>query len=843
MDRFKSRCLAVPVAASKWALRHRNNSRFDAKTSRSSFSAHWMAHVSSQRMTTDHLMELATGRHRAGDLAEARRLYRQILADVPTHAPALFRCGLLELQEGHPEPALALIEQAASLDPDEPRYHVGLGQALQTLGHFADAAAAYRRALRAERGSADAHFGLGAALQAQGKYAEAIDAYEHAVRFQEDHFGALNNLGNCQQRCGRFADAAAAYTRALALRPGEAGAMANLGTALQGVGRLDEAVELLRAAIELEPHATPHAVNLGIALCRRRDFAAAQTVLAAALARDPASADAAFNLGNAVHALGHSREAADLYQRAAELRPGFADALVNLGNMHRETGDFAAAATAYEAALRAKPDSVIAMNNAACLLRTQGRFDEAEDLLQRALSVDPRHSALHDNLGSVLKDMGEIDAAIESFRRSLQLDPGNAATHSNLAYALSFQSSQAQPILEECLRWDRRFGGGPPAAPHQRSDRSPLRRLRIGYVSPDFRDHCQSLFTIPLLSQHDHAAFEIFCYSSVERADAHTRRIAALADVWRDVRTLDDDALAAVIRNDRIDILVDLTMHMARGRPLTFARKPAPVQIAWLAYPGTTGMRAMDYRISDPRLDPVGIETHASERTIRLPDSFWCYDPLTSEPPVNALPALARGYLTLGCLNNPCKLTDHTLRLWGAVMQALGGSRLLLLAPPGRQRQRLSQRLAAHGIAAERVDLIPYRARAAYLRSYHDIDFGMDTLPYNGHTTSLDALWMGVPTITRVGQTCVGRGGLSQLFQLGLGELAAATDDAFIDAAVALAQDIPRLAELRQELRPRLERSPLMDAPRFARHMESVYRGVWSAHCVTESAGPDAIMH
>jgi predicted O-linked N-acetylglucosamine transferase (SPINDLY family) len=254
-------------------------------------------------------------------------------------------------------------------------------------------------------------------------------------------------------------------------------------------------------------------------------------------------------------------------------------------------------------------------------------------------------------------------------------------------------------------------------------------------------------------------------------------------------------------------------------------------------------MRAMDYRISDPRLDPVGIETHASERTIRLPDSFWCYDPLTSEPQVNALPALARGYLTLGCLNNPCKLTDQTLRLWGAVMQALRGSRLVLLAPPGRQRQRLAQRLAAHGIAAERVDLVAYRARAAYLRSYHDIDLGVDTLPYNGHTTSLDALWMGVPTITRVGQTCVGRGGLSQLFQLGLGELAAATDDAFIDAAVALAQDIPRLAELRQELRPRLERSPLMDAPRFARHMESVYRGVWSAHCVTESAGPDAIMH
>ncbi|MGO8858624.1 MAG: tetratricopeptide repeat protein [Steroidobacteraceae bacterium] len=795
-------------------------------------------------MTTDQLLELATGRHRTGDLVEARRLYRQILADVPTHAMALFRGGLLELQDGRPEQALALMEQAATIAPDEPRHHVGVGQALQALGRFADAAAAYRRALRAEPCSADAYFALGVALQSQGEYLEAIDAYEHAVRFQADYFAALNNLGNCQQRCGRIAEAVTAYTRALALKPSEAGTMANLGTALQGVGRLDEAVGLLRAAVELEPQATPHAVNLGIALCRRRDFAAAETVLRAALVRDPASADAAFNLGSALHGQGRSREAADLYQHAAALRPGYADALINLGNMHKENGDFAAAALAYEAAIRAKPDSVVAMNNAGCLLRTLGRFEDAEDMLRRAAYLEPNHPALHDNLGSVLKDVGELDSAIACFRRSLELDPSNAATHSNLAYALCFQSSWPQPILEESLRWAERFGGGSQPKSHDHAnDRAPLRRLRIGYVSPDFRDHCQSLFTIPLLSQHDHAAFEIFCYASVERADGHTCRIAALADVWRDVRALDDAALAALIRDDRIDILVDLTMHMAKGRPLTFARKPAPVQAAWLAYPGTTGMSEMDYRISDPRLDPVGFETHSSERTIRLPDSFWCYDPLTSEPQVNSLPALERGYLTLGCLNNPCKLTDETLRLWGRVMQAIPDSRLLLLAPPGRHALRVSQRLAAHGIAEERVDFVPYRTRALYLRSYHDIDLGLDTVPYNGHTTSLDSLWMGVPTITRVGQTCVGRGGLSQLFQLGLCELAAATDEAFVGAAVAQSRDIPRLAELRQHLRSRLEHSPLMDAARFTRHMEAVYRAMWSDYCGTKSVSSGAIMH
>jgi len=793
-------------------------------------------------MTTDQLLELATGRHRAGDFGAARRLYLQILAGEPTHIAASFRGGLLELQAGRAEQALVLMERAATSAPDDPRHHIGLGQALQALGRFADAATAFRRALDAEPRSADAHFALGLALQSGGNYLAAIDAYEHAVRIEADHFAALNNLGNCRQRCGRIADAAAAYTRALEIKPREAGTMANLGTALQGMGRVDEAVALLRTALELEPHSAPHAVNLGIALCRRRDFAAAETVLRAALERDPTSADAAFNLGNALHGQGRSREAAGQYQCAVELRPGYADALINLGNVRREEGDFAAATSAYAAAIRARPDSVVAMNNSACLLRTLGQLDDAEDMLRRALGLDPLHAALHDNLGSVLKDVGELDSAIACFRRSVELDPDNATVHSNLAYALSFQSSQAQPILEECRRWAGRFGRRSQGAEVHANDRSPLRRLRIGYVSPDFRDHCQSLFTVPLLSRHDHTDFEIFCYASVERADHHTRRIAALADVWRDVRALDDAELATLIRGDRIDILVDLTMHMAKGRPSMFARKPAPVQIAWLAYPGTTGMHAMDYRISDPRLDPVGFELPYTERTVRLPDSFWCYDPLTSEPQVNPLPALERGYLTLGCLNNPCKLTDATLRLWSAVMQAQSGCRLLLLAPPGRYGRRLSQRLAAHGVAAERVDFVPYRNRAAYLRSYHDIDIGVDTIPYNGHTTSLDSLWMGVPTVTRVGDTCVGRGGLSQLFQLGLDELAAATDESFIGAVVALARDIPRLAELRQQLRPRLEQSPLMDAPRFARHMEAAYRLMWSGFCATESVRPDSIM-
>jgi protein O-GlcNAc transferase len=781
---------------------------------------------------SDHYLKTALEHQRSGDLAEARRLYRLVLSETPNHTVALFRGGLLELQDGRPEAALALIEQAVSAAPDEPRHHFGLGQSLQALRRHEEAAAAYRRVLQADPHSADAYFALGTALQSFKDYANAIGAFEAAVHIQPEYSAAFNNLGNCQQLLGRLPQAAAAYGQALTLQPGNAGAMSNLGAVLQEMGRLDEAVELLRAAVDLQPLVAAHAVNLGIALCRQREFDAAETLLRRALQREANNTEVEFNLANALQGLGRFREAAQHYRHAVDLRPGYAEALNNLGNAHKALGEFALAEAAYASAISARPDYIVALNNLGCLLRTLGRFEEAEQMLRRGLDINPRHCALLDNLGSVLKDAGDLDAAIDCFRAALKLDPGNAATHSNLAYAQSFQSPDAQVILEECLRWNARF-----AAPLSRdicshpNDLSAARRLRIGYVSADFRDHCQSLFTIPLLSRHDHSAFEIFCYSSVQRADELTRRIAGLADVWREVGSLDDAALAAMIRRDGIDVLIDLTMHMANGRPLLFARKPAPIQVAWLAYPGTTGIGAMDYRFSDGRLDPSGAEVDYSERTIRLPDSFWCYDPLTEQPQVNALPALERGHVTFGCLNNPCKLTDATLYLWGDVMRALPDSRLCVLAPPGHYRGRILRRFSALHIGEERISFVPFRMRADYLCSYHGIDLGLDTIPYNGHTTSLDSLWMGVPTITRVGPTCVGRGGLSQLFQLNLLEFAATSDIEFTRIAIALANDLPRLAELRRGLRARLEQSPLMNAGRFANHIEAAYRAIWSDYC------------
>jgi predicted O-linked N-acetylglucosamine transferase (SPINDLY family) len=292
--------------------------------------------------------------------------------------------------------------------------------------------------------------------------------------------------------------------------------------------------------------------------------------------------------------------------------------------------------------------------------------------------------------------------------------------------------------------------------------------------------------------------------------------------------------MAEQIREDCVDILVDLKLHTSDNRLLVFARKPAPVQVTWLGYPGSTGLSTIDYRLSDPYLDPPGMdESVYSERTIRLPNCFWCYDPLDGRNvPVGPLPAMETEVVTFGCLNYFGKINNGILDLWAKVLRQVEGSRLALLASPGSHRQHLLDRLTEQGIEPNRIEFKGPQPHVKYLERYHRIDIGLDSFPYNGHTTSLDSLWMGVPVVTLAGQTAVSRAGWSQLSNLGLTELAGSTPEQFVRIAVELANDLPRLKDLRSTLRPRMEASPLMDAPRFARNVEAAYRRMWRDWCV-----------
>ena len=544
----------------------------------------------------------------------------------------------------------------------------------------------------------------------------------------------------------------------------------------------------------------------------------------------PDYADAWQMLGVSLFNQGRSIEAAAAFSRAAALSPDRADYQHNLGLVLAQTGDADGAIAALTRASQLDSRDAGALFQLGNVYAALRRSEPALESFSQAVARRPDFVDALNNLGMMLIDVGRVAEALDGFNRALAVDPSRALIDSNRVFALHFHLNDPAAILAEHRIWNRRHAA-PLASeirPHE-NDRNPDRRLRIGYLSPDFFQHCQALYTIPLFSRHAKGEFEIYCYADVPNPDSYTREIRSHADVWRETAGKTDAEVARMIRDDRIDVLVDLTMHMLRARPLVMARKPAPVQIAWLAYPSTTGLETIDYRLTDPNLDPPGVgDEFYTEKSIRLPDTFWCFDPLSEQPPVNPLPALTGGAFTFGCLNNFCKVNDDLLRIWSAAVNAVPGSRLLMLTPEGSARRHV---LEVTGLAAERVDFVPIQPRPRYLETYHRIDLGLDTFPYNGHTASLDSLWMGVPVVTRMGKTAVSRAGLSQTANLGLTDLVARTPEEFVKLAVAWASDLPRLADLRSKLRPRMAKSPLMDSTRFARNIEAVYRDVWRTWC------------
>jgi protein O-GlcNAc transferase len=803
-----------------------------------------------------------------GKLNEAVASYRRATELKPDYPEAHNNLGVAVKQQGRVNEAVACYRRALQLKPDYAAAHNNLGDALMSRNRTEDAIASYRRAIDLNPNCAEAHNNLGVAWQNRKKLADAIASYRRAIELKLDYTEAFSNLGNALKDDGRTEEAIACWRRALELDPDFAEAHNNLGVARKDQGKLDEAIACYRRALELQPGFTEAIINLSVACmklgnfdeafaCSRRALELAPNFVEAhnnlgnvlreqgeleqavacyrqALLRKPDYAAVHSNLGNALKDLGRLDEAVACYRRAIALKPELPQAHSNLGVALSALGMLDEAIACYRRAVELDPDFGQAYSNLGVAFREKGKSDDAVAFCLRAAELKPDYAEGLINLGAAYKDQGRLDEAVDCLRRALVMKPGLVEARSNLVYAHSFSPGcDAAAIYEEARSWDR-CHAAPLAGsvePH-RNDRSPDRRLRVGYVSPDFRNHCQSFFTVPLFSSHDRENYEIVCYSDVVRGDHITERLRSHADLWRITIGLTHVRLAQQIRADGIDILVDLTMHMARNRLMAFARKPAPVQVSWLAYPGTTGLAAIDYRITDPHLDPPGLfDGYYSEESIRLPDTFWCYDPLEQETTVSDLPAKAKGHVTFGCLNNFCKINPQVLKLWARVLKAVNGSRMIILANAGSHRDHAAELMVAEGVNGDRLAFVSQQPRQQYLKHYHEIDIGLDTFPYNGHTTSLDSFWMGVPVVTLCGQTVVGRAGLCQLMNLGLPELIAASPDDYVRIAVALAGDVPRLSGLRATLRARMQASPLMDARRFARNLEAVYRRMWRRWC------------
>jgi protein O-GlcNAc transferase len=606
---------------------------------------------------------------------------------------------------------------------------------------------------------------------------------------------------------------------------------------LHQAGKLAEAEQIYRQILQANPRHADALHQLGLVAHQVGRHEAAIQAISQAIAIAPTTASYHNNLGEAFRMLGRIDEARKCYEQALRLDPSLAASHYNLGLTYGPVRPLEARRH-YEQAIALAPDHVRARNNLGNVLRALGLLEEAIAQFEEALRLNADFPEAYLNLGAVLHEQGNSLQAIACYRRLLAQWPEHAAAHSSLVFSMNFVDEYDPPaMLEAHLEWARRHAEPLTAlaAPND-NDPTPERRLKIGYVSPCFRRHAVNYFTEPMIMAHDHRQFEVFLYSSVTHPDDVTERLQASAERWRDVSTNNDEQLAQIVRDDKIDILVDLSGHMGWNRLPTFARRPAPIQVTYIGYQNTTGMSAIDYRLTDAQADPPGVsDPFYTERLVRLPRSFFCYQPAES-PDVSPLPALDANRVTFASFNNFAKVTPRVLDTWIELLARVPDSRLLLLAYQGEKlKRRIGELAEKKGVRPGRIEIFGRRPRAEYLQTIQQADIALDSFPFNGHTTTCDLVWMGVPVVMIEGQTYCSRFGGCVLSHVGLAHLIAGSVDEYLEIAVKLAADLPALSRLRGELRPRMTGSVLLDFAGFTRDVENAYRQMWIEWCKTRN--------
>ncbi|MFA5627946.1 MAG: tetratricopeptide repeat protein [Thiohalomonadaceae bacterium] len=737
---------------------------------------------------------------------------------------------------GQYEKSIACYRRALEIKSDFAEAHNNLGNALRDLGQHYKSIACYRRALEIKPDFADAHSNLGNVLQDTGQYENAESSYRHALLLHPNHALAHNNLGNVLRDMGKSREAEACYRRALQIQPDFVEALNSLGTILMELRGGDAAMASYRRALEIKPNYAEAHNNLGNVLRELGDINAATASYRRALENKPDYADAHNNLGNVLHELGDLDAALVSYRRALELNPNFAEAYNHFGTALKDSGLLEDALISYHRALKIKPDYVEAHNNLGSVLLDLGQLDNALASYRRALEIKPDYAEAHSNLGTALLDLSQLDDAIASFCRALEIKPDYVEAYGNLLFALNYHPDMSgEEIFAAYREYDEHY-----ALPHRHKWRSHSnsretgRRLKVGYVSPDFGMHPCRHFLEPLLAHHDKDAVEIYAYAELLREDAVTSRYREYLDHWIPTRGMTDDALAERIRADGIDILVDLAGHTGRNRLGVFTRKPAPVSLSWLGYGYTTGLSAIDYYLTDDACAPSGSEGLFSETPWRMKTPGFTFRPAEGMGEVNALPAIERGYITFGTLTRAVRINHRTIRVWSEILKTVPNSRLVIdsrnFKEPAMQ-ERLALRFAEHGIPRERLEIGFNSPPWDVLR---DMDIGLDCFPHNSGTTLFETLYMGVPYVTLAGRPSVGRLGSSVLEGAGHPEWIARTEEEYMEVAVALASDLAKLATVRSSLRHKIETGPLMDEAGFTRKVETAYRKMWQGWCQKE---------
>lgn len=707
-------------------------------------------------------------------------------------------------QQGQLGEAQALYRQVLQAIPDQPDANHLLGVIAYQTGHLDAAVELIGRAISASPQFAAAWVNLGNVLADQGKQNSAIDAYQRALAIQPDAAATHNNLGTALKASERLAEARMSFERAVALKPDYVEALVNLATVQRLEGRLTDALLGIELTRQLQPN--------DWTLCLTQ--------------------------GNLLKDLGRFEEAAACLKRALELHPHSAESLSNLGNVLTELSRWEEAERCFSEALALKPDLAEIHMNGGNLLRQMGRTSEAEEHYLNAIALSPDLSEAHASYASLLKDLARHEEAAASFQRALILKPDYAEGMSSYLFSINYLPDADPAALFDAYReFGRRFEAplAPEVRPHV-NDRNPNRRLRIGYVSPDFRGHACALFIEPLFEAHDREQVEIWCYAEDRKADEVTDRIRHRADRWISTVGMSHQDLADRIRDDGIDVLVDLAGHSGNNRLLAFARKPAPIQVSWLGMGYTTGLSNMDYFLTDRYFVPPEAEPFFTETVYRLPRAAYAYRPPLDAPSVRPLPALARGHVTFGCFSRTVRLNHRVVAVWADILRQVPQSRLVLNAGTLKDHQiqaMFRKRFVDLGVSGDRIEFAITAGTAQTMAAYGEIDIALDPFPHNAGTTTFEALWMGVPVVSLKDRPPLGRFGESILSRLGLTGWLAETPDDYVKIAVQAAGQREGLAELRGNLRERMAASAFRDERGFAQDVEAAYRDMWQRWCAT----------
>ena len=740
----------------------------------------------------------------SGQFNDAINCFRKVLAANPQDANVYNDLGIVFCYQNQHPNAIECFQQALSLNPNDVNAHYNLGIVFKEQGQFEQAIDCYQKALALKPNYVEAHNNLGMVFYQQSQLTKAIECYQQALVHQPHYAEAHNNLGVVLRNQQKWPEAIHCFQQALTFKPNYAEAYNNLGDTLRKCERLAEAIELLKQAIVLNPNYAKAHYNLGCAYQQQGQLNAAIHCLQTSIALNPSDVEAYNDLGLLLREQKQPHQAIEKFKHALNIKPNYAIAHYNLGNIFQDLLQFDEAIACYQQVIALQADFAEAYNNLGIAYKDQALIPEAIRYFQTALQIKPNYAQAFNNL-------------LLTCHYAIDEEPANLFAkhqHFNEQYALPFMAS---------------------FQPHH-NGRDPQRPLKIGYVSADFRQHSVAYFVESILAHHHPPDFEIVCYYNYLKKDHITQHLQQYVTLWRDCVHLSDAKLAEQIRHDQIDILVDLAGHTGTPRLAVFMRKPAPVQVTYLGYPNTTGLTAIDYRITDRYVEPdERAELLSSETLLRMPASYFCYTPNDNNLNINELPALQNDFITFGSFNNYAKISPTILALWVQVLKTIPNSKLFVKAKSlndTKTRQTFLNRLAKLGIESERVIIANYLpVTENHLKLYHQIDIGLDTYPYHGATTTCEALWMGIPVVTLVGDKHASRMGISILTTIGLTELIAKTPAEYIQICEKLANNMSYLKTLRAKMRERMQTSPLMDGATFTYHLESAYRNIWKKWC------------